>query len=313
MSPKSISIETTNNCNNQCLICPHGHNLIKDKGYMERDVFYGIIDKLVPYRDSAVVELHGVGEPLLHPYLPDFISYCTAKGFYTSICTNAILLTEKVGRRIIDSGLKKMVVSIETKENYERIRCTNIYSKVLENIQNMARMSSDLEVEIYMITLGNESSDDFQAFKEQFDRDRVTFSDFRASDWCGKIPFEGLSLKKGAHVRKTVCPLFKDYVSIDFQGRIRHCYLDFNSEILYGDLTQTDFDALWRSDKRLAVMAKMADGLYRELTPCSECVFPYVDNKGEIDAEYSDDAGENRPEMQLLSKIKQKKRETEHE
>jgi len=300
---KTVSIEITNNCNNQCLICPHGHNLIRDKGYMDSSLFRKIIKYFEAYK-NIIIELHGIGEPLLHPLLPDFISYCTQKGLFTSICTNAILLNAKMSEKLFKSGIKKIVVSLETKENYERIRCINIYDKVLENVISIVDTYPSIEVEVFMISLEGDDPLEFNKFAKQFGNRKITFNSFCASDWCGKIPFEGLVKKNGVHVKKIICPLFQSYCSIDFNGNVRHCYLDFNSEKTYGDLNDGDFESIWNSQNRLSVMDKMKNGLYEDLYPCRDCVFPFSTNLDDKNFFYDNDF--NRPEMQLLSKIKSK-------
>jgi len=300
---KTVSIEITNNCNNQCLICPHGHNLIKNKGYMEFSLFKKIINDLEPYKNT-ILELHGIGEPLLHPLLPNFVSYCTQRGFFTSICTNAILLYPKIAEKLYNSGIKKIVVSLETKENYERIRCANIYDKVLKNVTSTVDNYPSIEVEVFMISLEGDDPLEFDNFSKQFGDRKIIFNSFCASDWCGKIPFEGLVKKNGIYVKKIICPLYQLYCSIDYNGNVRHCYLDFNSEQTYGNLNNDNFETVWNSKKRLSVMDKMKNGLYEDIFPCCDCVFPFsktIDNKC-----FFNDNDFNRPEMQLLSKIKSK-------
>jgi len=308
MYPKTISIEITNNCNNQCLICPHGHNLLNKKGYMTEELFYMILSKLQHLSGKVTLELHGIGEPLLHSNLFEFSTEASKRGFDLAICTNAILLNKTMARGLYKSGINKVVVSLETKENYEKIRCTNIYDNVLENVNRFAESYPEIDMEIYMIYTDQEEEASFDEFKEQFNNKNITFNLFKATDWRGKIPFEGLASKSGTYIRKTGCPLFEHYCSIDFNGAVRHCYLDFNSEYIYGNLYASEFDQIWFSSERTSVIKRMNQGRYDEILPCTTCVFPYTE---------SDEEGEDlnigshdlvRPEMQLLSKIKQDKR-----
>ncbi|KPA10461.1 radical SAM domain-containing protein, partial [Candidatus Magnetomorum sp. HK-1] len=250
------------------------------------------------------IELHGIGEPLLHPLLPDFVYYCTQKGFFASICTNAILLYPKISEDLYNSGINKIVVSLETKENYERIRCTNIYDKVLKNVISLVDTYPSIEVEVFMISLEGDNPIEFQKFSQQFGTKKITFNSFCASDWCGRIPFKGLMKKKGTYINKKICPLYQFYCSIDYNGKVRHCYLDFNSEQTYGDLNNEAFETIWNSENRLSVIDKMKNGLYKYLSPCRDCVFPFSTTIGDKCSFFDNDF--NRPEMQLLSKIKSK-------
>jgi len=300
---ESISIEITNNCNNNCLICPHGHNLITKKGFMTIEIYEKILTQIEILKDNIKLELHGIGESLLHPQLLDMISLSTKKGFTSVLCTNAIILTLDKAKKMFDNGLKRLIFSLETRENYEKIRSHNIYDFVLENIKNIASKIPGIEIEIFWIYLGNETDEDYEKFKNQFENRRIIFNRFRACNWRGKIKFEGLLEKSGEYVRKYECPLFKKYCSIDFLGNIRHCYIDYNSEYILGNLLEQNFEDIWLSKKRKDYIEKMKNGEYANFYPCCECVFPFVEKYEQI----SDEIGSQdlkRPEMQLLSKIK---------
>ncbi|KPA12081.1 radical SAM protein, partial [Candidatus Magnetomorum sp. HK-1] len=260
MYPKTISIEVTNNCNNQCLICPHGYNLFNKKGYMTKKLYLKILDDIDFLRNKINIELHGIGEPLLHAEIYDFVKIAVKKGFHTTICTNAVLLNKKTAKKIANSGINKIVVSLETKKNYEKIRCINIYDYVLENVMFVADKFSSIDLEIYMISINDKKTEDFDTFKKQFKGKNITFNQFSASNWCGKVPFKGLASKAGKYIKKSVCPLFKHYCSIDYEGLMRHCYVDFNSEYIYGDLNINKFEKIWRSDKRKNIAFKMSSG-----------------------------------------------------
>ena len=305
MKPTTISIEITNNCNNSCLICPHGHNLIIEKGYMPIDLFKLSLERIDGLKKGTVLELHGIGEPLLHPRINEFIEVAKRHDFFCSICTNAILLNEQMAKKIAESGLDKLVISLETKENYEKLRCTNIYDRVKDNVVRTAETHPGIRIEIYMIAVDDSDLGKFDEFKKQFKGVNMQFSQFRATDWCGTIPLEGLARKKGRFVRKEICPLFANYCSIDYNGNIRHCYLDYNSQKLYGNIAQNEFLDIWQSEKRSQVRRMMQKGEYEKIWPCRDCVFPFVDAEVDVEKVGITDEDLTRPEMQLLSKIKQ--------
>jgi radical SAM protein with 4Fe4S-binding SPASM domain len=272
---------------------------------MTKELFVRILERIDHLKKSMTLELHGIGEPLLHPQIYEFTAESVKRGFYPSICTNAILLNKTAAKRLAESGMKKIVVSLETRENYERIRCINIYDVVLENVMMVSSDYPEIELEIYMISVGQTKADEFANFKEQFHGKHIIFSQFCATDWLGRIPFEGLTTKAGDYVRRCVCPLFQQYCSIDYEGLMRHCYLDFNSEYVYGDLKESNFDSVWGCDERVAIQERMARGLFDIIEPCRECVFPYTENEADVLASNTSAEDLDRPEMQLLSKIKQ--------
>ena len=73
--PSKIFIETTTRCNLQCPMCLKQR---QDGEFSEGDMSPDTFNALLPALSTAeAVVLSGIGEPLLHPSLEDFI--CLAK------------------------------------------------------------------------------------------------------------------------------------------------------------------------------------------------------------------------------------------
>lgn len=82
-------LEITNRCNLNCVFCPKttrkGHQLTIQE-------FETLTDKLVGH--IKFLYFHLMGEPLLHPHLPQFITTAKAKGFIPILTTNGTLLKD---------------------------------------------------------------------------------------------------------------------------------------------------------------------------------------------------------------------------
>ncbi|KPA18988.1 radical SAM protein [Candidatus Magnetomorum sp. HK-1] len=103
--PSYVNIELTNHCNMKCIICPHGHNLIKNKGYMDFEVYKKIIDELWECSDFKPdrINLVGVGESLLHPQFIDMANYLKKTNYIRDLVTNAYFLTPDKSDEIIEN------------------------------------------------------------------------------------------------------------------------------------------------------------------------------------------------------------------
>ena len=109
--PSVIMIENTNCCNSQCVMCPR-EKLTRKPGVMEFGLFEKILKEVSGMRRKPVTHLHGYGEPLLDPLLPERIKLAKACGIkQTYIVTNASLLFPETSRKIIGAGLDKMKIS----------------------------------------------------------------------------------------------------------------------------------------------------------------------------------------------------------
>ena len=136
--PFSFSIEPTNKCNLKCLECPTGNGTSKRKtGYIDIDLYKKIIDEI---RDYAIYQmLYFQGEPFLNPDIFKLIKYADDNKIITSTSTNGHFLNTENNERIVHSGLKKLIISVDgtTQETYEKYRVGGNLETVLTGIKNL--------------------------------------------------------------------------------------------------------------------------------------------------------------------------------
>ena len=136
--PLALSIEPTTACNLGCPECPSGlKQFTRPTGNMKADLNRKIIDELGP--NLAYINFYFQGEPFINKNIFDLIKYANDKGVYTATSTNAHFLTPQACKEVIDSGLKRLIVSIDgtTQETYKQYRREGSLEKVLEGTRNM--------------------------------------------------------------------------------------------------------------------------------------------------------------------------------
>jgi len=114
--PKNLYVESTNRCNLKCKTC------IQYRGNWEpqRDLSLAelvmITDQLPELEWTA---LHGIGEPLLNPALPDMIRHLKNRQVVVCLNSNGILLDEIHQNALIDAGLEaaSRLVEMELEES----------------------------------------------------------------------------------------------------------------------------------------------------------------------------------------------------
>ncbi len=101
-------------------MCPI-EDLSAKKGKLTLDKFEYIISQFSFLRD---IGLYGIGEPLNNPRIVEMVKICKSKNIYTEFVTNGTLLNEKKSGELIDSGLDKLFISLDSirPENYESVR-----------------------------------------------------------------------------------------------------------------------------------------------------------------------------------------------
>ncbi|ABN69773.1 Radical SAM domain protein [Staphylothermus marinus F1] len=130
--PKEIMVEVTTRCNYDCIYC--FRRTIVGEGFhdMDRDLFYKIIDEAVEIGVSKI-SFSGWGEPLIHPYIIDFLYYAKSKGLEILLNTNGYFLIKYVDY-IARIGVDDIIVSIDAAEDdvYKLIRRGGDLARVIE-------------------------------------------------------------------------------------------------------------------------------------------------------------------------------------
>ena len=147
--PLCVDIETAAICDLACPFCSRQYIATPDK-LIDSDLCYEMIDQASSLGVPSI-KFNLRGEPLLHPELPEFISYAKSKGILeTGINTNATMLTEKKSRELIESGLDLLIFSFDggTKETYEKMRPgrfkENKFEKVYNNIVRFSEIRKEM-------------------------------------------------------------------------------------------------------------------------------------------------------------------------
>ena len=147
--PYIIDIEPTNRCNAKCHFCPRDQT--PHEGLMSPEVFAQALKRAVEYRDTArellggdtVLSLCGLGEPLLNRHTVDFTRQAVDAGFEVTLSTNASLLTEERGARLLDAGLHKMFINVgDEGEEYDDVYRLP-FERTRDNILRFDEMSQD--------------------------------------------------------------------------------------------------------------------------------------------------------------------------
>lgn len=139
--PLNYQIEPSKNCNLSCQMCAvkNDHSLYPNLSVKN---FHRLLNHIQPLQS---VNLSGLGEPLLNSNLEYFFKKLSRQKIYTFTITNAQLLNRNKIYRLRQSGLKSIIVSLESSnpKEYQHIR-TGAKFKILERhlgfIKNKPRL-----------------------------------------------------------------------------------------------------------------------------------------------------------------------------
>jgi radical SAM protein with 4Fe4S-binding SPASM domain len=144
--PISISFEPTTSCNLRCPECPSGlRAFTRPTGMLDADFFSKTINEI--HKDLLYLIFYFQGEPYLNPAFLDMVKFANAKGIYTATSTNAHYLNDANAKRTIESGLDRLIISIDgtTQDVYQQYRVGGKLDKVLEGARNIVKWKKELK------------------------------------------------------------------------------------------------------------------------------------------------------------------------
>lgn len=137
-------IELTRRCNLKCKHCLNNSG-VTGNNEINYDELIRVINELIK---SGIFEIRFTGgEPLLYPKIYDIIKYCTDNSVYVSIGTNGTLITETVIKKLKNSGLNKVIISLDgTKKVHDSIRGKGNFDKTITAIGLLKKYEVDYKI-----------------------------------------------------------------------------------------------------------------------------------------------------------------------
>ncbi len=152
--PFAYSAEVSARCNLNCPECMVGMGkIIRKKGYLDSSVFKKLLNE--SSRQSFYINLYFQGEPFLNQNIFEYILKAKAKKFYTVISTNAHFLNEENNKKIINSKLDRLLVSVDgiTHKTYTCYRKNGQFDKVISGIKSLAQQKKVMKASHPLIVL----------------------------------------------------------------------------------------------------------------------------------------------------------------
>jgi len=260
-TPFVLFLDPSDICNFRCKFCPTGDaqlmkSVNRPSGMMGFELYKKIINDLGAFdQPLKVLRLYKDGEPLLHPRFADMIRYAKKSGYTKEIdtTTNASLLTPEKSLQIIDAGLDRVNISINglSDSSYREFTRHNVHFDLLvENIRYFYEHRGNCLVCIKIVgdTLSSEEQANFfNIFGNIADR---VFIEHIAPCWPEfemqeAVPNLTVGIY-GQEIREVeVCPYIFYSVSINSDGKVSLCFLDWARKLILGDLKTEHLIDIW--------------------------------------------------------------------
>ncbi|MCS6994532.1 MAG: radical SAM protein [Anaerolineales bacterium] len=138
---RKVYIEPTVACNLDCITC-FRNDWEQPIGRMTGETFARILDGLKEFDPLPDVYFGGIGEPLFHPKTVEWVAQVKELGAKVELITNGTTLTEKVSRKLVESGLDILWVSIDgaSPETYADVRLGAELPTIVANLRRLTKM-----------------------------------------------------------------------------------------------------------------------------------------------------------------------------
>lgn len=280
--PTLISIEVTNKCNADCIMCPQG-SLTRPKGIMSNSMFKKIIDEMADNGCKAVA-LTGLGEPLLDKDLEDKIRYAKQRDIISvQLFTNASLLNENRTEKIIKAGLDNIVISTDAtdEETHEKIRRNLSFKTVERNIKNFIRIRNSLRVEkpkvklnMTIFTENIHQRDNFhKKYKDYVDGIRFSYARKWGNSELKSLDNDPVSNRYMVKTHIHPCPFLWLHFNIFWDGSVPLCCVDFDRSYPLGQINTMSIKEIWYGNNLKNMRAQHLSGKFNENKLCRDCAY----------------------------------------
>lgn len=250
-----IYLEITNVCNLNCSFC---HKTARQKRFMTREEFNILTDKLCG--KASRLYFHLMGEPTLHPSLPEFIGIAKEKGFLPIITTNGSLL-KKVGDDLLSSLPYKISISIHAPEANDAFSDDEYLDNCIDFAKKATEKGCIVALRLWNLGSGADNSATLErlhaAFKGEWVDVRGGSNQRIASrlflEWGERFDWPDLDAPENPSNAHAFCYGLRDQIGVLVDGTIVPCCLDAEGTVALGNLFDSELDEILASERARSI------------------------------------------------------------
>ena len=289
-NPFTISIEPTTSCNLRCPECPSGlRKFTRKTGSLSLELYRQVIGQLHP--DLFYLILYFQGEPYLNPLFFQMVEEAKKKKIYTATSTNAHFLTENLARKTVESGLDRIIISLDglDQATYEKYRVGGSVDKVIEGTRNLVKWKKELKsrtpyiiLQFIVFSTNEHQVAELKKWAGDLGVDRLEFKSaqvYHYEEGNPLIPENDLfsRYKKkndGSYIidnpLNNHCRRMWRGCVITWDGLVVPCCFDKDADHRLGDLKKQSFSEIWNG-KAYDDFRKKLFSARRDIEICKNC------------------------------------------
>ena len=274
-TPFTVILDSSEACNFKCNYCFRAEDkavwgYAKDNKLMDWELFVRAVEQMMAFGEQVkTISLSNHGEPLCNRRLPDMVRYIKNKGITSrvSIHTNASLLDEDYACDLADSGIDKVVVSLQgmTSDKYRQVCGVSVdVNRLYDMLKLFAEKKKNTMLHVKVADVALEQGEE-ERFYEKFLPivDRV-FVEKIVPIWKGTELSEQqaknmVQNKYGALLPKQqCCPVVFHTIVVTPNGDVYPCTQLLSPKPL-GNIKKTTLKQLWNGEERKELLRKQLE------------------------------------------------------
>ncbi|MEK6765012.1 MAG: radical SAM/SPASM domain-containing protein [Planctomycetota bacterium] len=262
----SVDVELTNKCNSDCLICPRDA-ITRPKGVMSEDVFKAVSEKLVS--EGSLITFSGMGDPLSHPNVFEWIYDIRRKGGDMGIVINPESLNKDISQKLVEARPNSITLSFPSirREVFERLCPKVSYDNALKRtfeLIDIVRGKVGLRVTGIITDINTGELEEYVSFwKERGVGSSMTVCHGRG----GNLRAPGIYELQSFGLESGICSLFQFHTFVTWEGEVLACCHDLTGATRIGSLANDD----------VSVIAERKRKVLKDFMPfpvCGQCDEP---------------------------------------
>jgi radical SAM protein with 4Fe4S-binding SPASM domain len=306
--PYVFNLETTNNCNMKCIMCPRTTAMTRNITTIDDENFESVIQQIKPhtkeeidkflefineeyginelsrsenafyfYVSSTCITLHGYGEPLIDPNIVSRVQLATKYKIPTYFsCVPSNIDIDKISI-LMKSGLTVIKFSIDSLDDMEakeirgkKNNFTDAYVKILEILDLKKEFNYQTKIICTMLDLSTDtkSLEKQKRFIELWS-DKDVFAYVKSLDNRWYNDLDE-NLQNKSHYESQYCEFPWTSLTIMSNGNVVPCTQDYDTEMVFGNIKNNSLEDIWNSDKYKEFRQWHIDGNFPKGNKCNE-------------------------------------------
>jgi len=258
--PSQIGVDIAEVCNLACIHCPHPtfkKSEYYDRRYLAPELNRKMVDEVKECGQGLTqyIRYTSNGEPLVHPKGYEMIEYAVQhSGTFVTLTTNGTIMNEKRTRRLLDSGIHMIDISIDafTPETYAKIRVggdLNVTrTNVLRLLEWVKSSASDTKVVVSYVEQPKNTHEtkEFEDFWNEQGADYVVVRKLHSA--AGAVPEVAKEMWDSlADENRYPCRYPWERIVLNPRGKLAFCPAEWEYKAEFADFSTTSIKEAWQS------------------------------------------------------------------